>query len=495
MNKKLRGIIIGCVAVVVLVAALIVLSNLPADSSETASEDAAASTAAIYLNDKQAANVRKVEVTNETGSYVVNVTEESEYTIDGLDNAPLSDTSMQSFLSDIGSINAKALIDEEGTDLNQYGLGQPRATVTVTYSDGSSNEVRIGNDAPASEGVYCMVDDDPKVYLFLTSKVDDLLLGALDMVDKTITNTGVVEPEESTTSSGDDENANLTTLVKLTLGGTSREEPIVVEPSTHPNSYSLYDITSPNHRVTNSDATGPLLTNLFGLTAEEVITVNPTQEELEQYGLADPYSTAEAIYPSETISLICSAPQDGYVYVMNRDKNVIYRMADEIIDTSSETRFSSLSWINAQYSDLLSHLVTTPYIGDLKSLTVSTADQSYTFDLSTVKDENDTDVTTAKYQGEELDIDIFKDFYQVVIAASNEGMLDEEVEGEPVLTYRFEYTEGRDEDVVEFYSTSNLRALIKLNGDGGTYCYQSYVDKAIADIQRLLNGEEITTVY
>ena len=63
---------------------------------------------------------------------------------------------------------------------------------------------------------------------------------------------------------------------------------------------------------------------------------------------------------------------------MNGDRtNVVYRIEAE-----------TLTWLSATYTDLASKLLFTPNIKDVKTMTVTTPDKTYVFNLTSVVDED-----------------------------------------------------------------------------------------------------------
>ncbi len=61
------------------------------------------------------------------------------------------------------------------TDLSLYGLDSPSYTVNLTFKDGSTQTITIGNTNDAASAVYCYLGDDTStVYAVSTSLTSDL---------------------------------------------------------------------------------------------------------------------------------------------------------------------------------------------------------------------------------------------------------------------------------------------------------------------------------
>ena len=116
----------------------------------------------------------------------------------------------------------------------------------------------------------------------------------------------------------------------------------------------VYTMTAPKQRETDSANAAAAGNKIFGLTAEKVIAFNVTDEQLEEYGLKDPYSKVTVDYADQTITLMSSEPDDeGMAYVMNASKNVIF-----------QANVSELGWVTATYEDLVSKTVMAPMVND-----------------------------------------------------------------------------------------------------------------------------------
>lgn len=487
MKKNIRNMIIAVAAVVVLVAMLIILMNLPSSGGDDASSTVSA--ASISLNTKSADDISKVEVKNNDGSYWVEMKGTDSYSVEGLDGFELNTTSISALKSDCAAVSATQLVEEQADDLSIYGLDNPKAQATITYKDGETLTLAIGNEAAGNAGTYVTVNGEKKVYLFNSTKVDTFSYALLEYVSKTITPSyeeAVAAVKGEDASSSADGQAQTPQFAKMTLSGTVREEPIVVEPAESISGIAQFNITSPKVKSADYTKISNYVEAVYGLNADQVVAINPTDADLETYGLKEPYSKLVADFDIGTVTLLSSAPDaDGNVCVMNGDRtNVIYRMPAE-----------TLTWLNGTYQDLASTLLFTPNIKDVKTMTVTTPDKTYVFNLTSVADpENDKKFTTTiTCDGKELDEDLFKDYYQNMISVSTDEETTEQPSGDPIFSVKYEYTDSsRTPDVVEYYDAGSRRVFISFNGECDSLTVSKYVDKMIQDTEKVVKGEEIT---
>ena len=489
MKKNIRIMIITVAAVIILVAMLLILMNLP--SSDGGGASSTASSASISLNTKTADDVSKVEVKNNSDRYTVEMKSADSYSVEGLDGFDLNKTSISALKSDSAGVAATQLVEEQAEDLSIYGLDSPKAEATITYKDGETLSLAVGNEAAGNAGTYVMVNGESKVYLFNSAKVDTFSYPLLEYVSKAITPSqeeAVAAANSGEVSSSSDGQTQTPQFAKMTLSGTVREEPIVVEPAEAISGISQFNITSPKEKAADYTKISEYVGAVYGLTADEVVAVNPTDADLESFGLKEPYSKIVADFDVGTVTLLASSPDAaGNVYVMNGDRtNVVYRIEAK-----------TLTWLSATYTDLASKLLFTPNIKNVKTMTVTTPDKTYVFNLTSVVDEDNENslTTTITYEGKELDEDIFKDYYQNMISVSTDEETTEQPTGDPIFSVKYEYADtSRTPDVVEFYDAGSRRVFIVFNGKCDSLTVSTYVDKMVQDSEKVVNGEEITAV-
>jgi hypothetical protein len=83
--------------------------------------------------------------------------------------------SVSSIVSNLASLNADKLIDEQATDLKPYGLNDPTLDITVTKKDGKTERVLVGDDTPTGSGAYAKLPNDARIFTigsFVKSSLD-----------------------------------------------------------------------------------------------------------------------------------------------------------------------------------------------------------------------------------------------------------------------------------------------------------------------------------
>jgi hypothetical protein len=99
---------------------------------------------------------------------------------------PLSadQSNVSSLLSTVSSLNSERLVEDHATDLKTYGLEQPSLEVDVTEKDNKSQKLLLGDDTPASGGVYAMLAGDPRIFTIASYNKNSLDKSVNDLRDK-----------------------------------------------------------------------------------------------------------------------------------------------------------------------------------------------------------------------------------------------------------------------------------------------------------------------
>lgn len=155
--KKESQVIIAFLSVVVLAAGYFVLKNVILKDDEITQD-----TAVINKN------------VEDLDSVTISVWGEKEFTIEASGQTPnrvfqiadytpgfkFRQLAMNTVFSKVSKIEPQKKVDENPQDLSVYGLRDPKSVVKTRYKDGTSDEIRIGNETPLRDGYYATVNGD-----------------------------------------------------------------------------------------------------------------------------------------------------------------------------------------------------------------------------------------------------------------------------------------------------------------------------------------------
>lgn len=436
---------------------------------DQAAQSSAAAQGSTSLLQKKAGELTSITVTNEEGGFAVTFSDGG-YRVKGLDDTiPLAESRVESMRSAMLNVQAAAAIGQV-PNLADFGLDRPRAAVQADYTDGTAFTLDIGADAPADKGIYCKTGDGT-VYVVTADMVGNFLSGLTDLVDTTVT-----ELPESSVSSG----SAGPRVQKVTFAGPAHKQPVSIERKQDSSAVEVYRMVSPGQGSVGSERE-QMIADLLEIKAERAVAVNPEAGQLESFGLAEPYSTAEFTWDNnateESCLLLASAPSGGTVYLMREGRPVVYQIAAD-----------SLPWLEMNYGDFVSTKLLTPNLEDLQSVSVATPDKQVTFDLA-----GEQDSLKVICGGEPVDTGRFRSYYQSLTGVPADAYTEDAPASEtPLLTVTYTYRDSaKPEETIRWFVGPTRRAILQTNNGDRFLIREKYLETLTANTQAIQSGGEI----
>lgn len=503
MNKRIRNLIIGGIVLILLVGVLLLLKFLP---QNTATEEESSTTSytstSVELFTKEQSELSQIQLENDAGSVVLHQEQQGEdedplYTVDGLEGIDMN-TQPSSLFDSLDSVFANQMVEENPTDLAKYGLDSPRATITVTYTDGSSNVLHIGDTLPTGTGCYGQLNDSSTVYALSSTIAPFADMVLTDFVDTTVIETWEApEATESNPSPATEPEIRSMSVTGGTLTETLGDIPFTFVMGEYDEtlagygmSGSTWTITSPVHASLHNDNTSAIREGVQGVTAVDVAAIHPDEATLAEYGFDDPYATVDFNRDGEDFHLtVGNSDGNGSRYVMTDGKDVIFVVTED-----------DLPWISIDLSKTFSSLIYLPYIDDVSQVDLMLNGETYTFEMELSEPEEpeegeepeDPTLGRVIYNNEELNLDNYRKMYQFFLSAPAEEIaLDQDLEGCEIIasiTYHYHDDPSRT-DTIDFYQISDRRVALGLNGDITFTSRMAYITRLQQNLEKLLNGE------
>ncbi len=204
MNRQMRNLVIMLIVLVSLVGTWLAVRFVPGlNPAATTTTTTEASLADVFALDAKA--VARIEISNAGGKLTLLPVESKatdgtvtiSWQLDGAGSYPISSSALESLASEVLTI---AAVDEIATgagqaDLAQYGLAQPRATMTVTGKDNSRHVISLGDPLPSGNGDYVMLADTGRVCSAASTLADQAGKTLLDLLDDTRVNGGLASSD------------------------------------------------------------------------------------------------------------------------------------------------------------------------------------------------------------------------------------------------------------------------------------------------------------
>lgn len=465
MKKQMRNMIVAlCVVLALAAGVLIVKFAAPKASGGGSSSSSAAS---ITLLKEPAANVTQLQVKNSAGGFVIHQPASGKYTVDGLNGIPLYTSAISTALKDASTVSAAKLVEKASSNLSQYGLSNPAATFTATIS-GHTYSFNIGSKASGGDGYYLCKAGNNDVYKANTDITTYFLGSNLSFVDKTL----VAVPTGQTVSD-------------ILLEGTARPQPIELKAqnsaSSGTSSSATYTMVSPRTYNLDTDKVNSITGALSSLSASDVVSLSPSTADKDRYGLSKPPYTMKITYGQTSVTIDFgnkfNANSTDYLPVMIEGRNIIYKI-----------EASTVSFYNDQLSDICSRNLFNENLDSVKSLTVTSGNSSYTFEVTGTGNS-----LKASYQSKSLKTDNMQNFYQTLESVGSEGAATRPSGGQVYAHVEVTFKDQTKAPVkMDFLSMNDRDCYWSMNGQGDFYVLRSDVDKVVKNAADLAAGKTVS---
>ncbi len=497
MNDKLKGIIVCTVALGALGAAFGVLKltgmDKPAgenDSSSSASAKAEEPDESVKLIDVETQDVRKVTATNEFGGFTFSAASESGKQgahIEELDGLEQNASKLSDIPEDISQLTAKKLVEATASDMAKYGLEEPTASFCVEFSDGTTRTFDIGDTAPQNRYRYLREEGSSDVYMVLGVTLSSYTSRKEELLNMTL----LPVPQS------DDDSAQ---FGKLTVSRKDLDYDMVFEndngqfEKSNENMPSAQVMTEPIFSYLNATTSSDIIYAIYGLTAQTAEVIFPTEEDLKDYELDDP---AAAVNFSG----------EGYDYTLKIGKEYHEENLDGDLKTDASAYYctfegvdgkdciwridsSALPWVHMLPTDVITTLMTWNMITDVSEVEIA-GEENALFKLNVSGD----DVESVTVDSEECSADEFKALYQYLLSCPTSEIWFDDPEGEPYLTIDIRRADGKAGDTLEFFTDTERRTIVKLNGRTSYRIQTKWVQRLESNAEAVRNGEKVVDEY
>ncbi len=509
MKKNIRFILFSAVLVVVLAAGLAVVLNIP-ESNDSGDKDTTSTD--ILLYDKTRLDAEEITVSRDGDEYVLagfsyddqisdadssqdnsdsdTSSDESSnkrvdkydeevrinmhYTMQGYEEMELSKNMTDQLAYQCSYVAATMLVDKTGKKYADYGLDKPVSMVTTIFSDNSEETLYLGNTAPDNMGIYVRWSGSKNVYLMQLEDVNMFLIKKLQMFDKTVS-------EEF-----QDENNS---IVSLSISGTGYEKPIKITAGKDAAMSSQYAMQSPAREVCGNTSVESVGESLYGITGNEVVAAQVSDEDIKKFGLDKPYMkiTAKSADNSSVCLLASKEDSDGNCCIMKEGGNIICKTAIEDIK----------SWYNIKYTDFLAMTYIMPDMSKLSSLNINSYGKETDFELKHKTEINDlfeeVTTTTATLDGKEIEYTNLSRFVNNISNITRKDMDIKNLDGyEEIASFEFVF-EGDNNvtDTLVIYKNSKSKYAVTLNGVIEGTTDGEYAESVLEQIDKISLDSEL----
>lgn len=493
MNKSVKGIIAGGIAVVLLAGAVVAIKMNENDNSssseivQTANENNILSEWAEFAGvsgDYTEANISNVNISNSNDNFDVVKTGETQsddsssaastaysYTIKGLEDYKM-DSSLLDTMPSAAMTAPLTVVEENSGNLSRFGLDNPQAEVNITFDDGKSINYLVGNVSPDTSLTYFCFKGSNTVYTMNTSTTNAFLNDKKYYMSLVIID-----------SLSDDQKLEKLSIYRKDLGYTIdyAYNASAENYKTGAGTSSNYIMTEPIYSYMNAETSKDIFEKMFGLKADSVVNIGADAQALENAGMNDPMCKLDiTVSDGTTYTMkITDAPgdSDSYSLVYLEGGNLIYLVSK-----------SSLPWTTMTLDVGTSSTIIPYYVYNIKNMDIKVNGKDEMSFEGTGSDKDDFKVTL---NGEDCETERYRTFYVFILKTPAEEIYMGDVSGEPIAEMTIESQAG-DKTELEFYEAEGRKLIIKVNGKVSFKCRASFLDTLKANMDKFNTSEEFS---
>lgn len=477
MNTSTRNLIAVASCIVVLGGAAAALSFTGGGTS--AASSAVPSTPTTDLVSKKSDDIVSMAVTNKKGSYKIipiyskkaassssassgTDTAGTTYTIEGLNDVPIDSSAAEQVIKNGFSLVATKNLGTV-SNLDEFGLKNPQATVKVSFKDGSDYNYKIGSVLPSDSSSYYMCGENSNI-VYVVSVDSGILESRNYFVSKDML--------KITSSSGTND------FTKLALSGKNYSQPIVIRKNG-----TEQMMFSPMTANVDAAKFSAITDALSTVTAASVEKAKPTAAQLKTYGLDHPAAVADFTVNKGSYKLMIGAKKDGNYYAMLDKADVIYQVPADTVS----------SWLRTDAFTLRDKTILMPNIVTVKAITVAQNGKSSALTLTRTKDETKSTQDKPEYTykvtnsgGKPVAYDTsYKNFYEDLISLQLLEPAAGKPAGTPTYTLEYQYFEKSMSDKIAFYKNGDRRYTVTVNGQVYGNVTSPDVEKVVYEFRQL----------
>ncbi len=488
MTSKVKTLIIGAVVVVLLVAVLVVLKVTEPKKQDEGTSSSSSDISQDALIDEKLDNYKSIKVKNSSSEYSIKSVEiqgadgekDYKYVINELEKYTQKESSVTSLVSNVNKLYSSSKIEDKVEDLSKYGLDKPSSVVTYETVD-KTYTINVGSEAPDGS-FYTMIDGDEALYTIDSSIANLFNSNYVDFLDTTL-----IPAETETLEDGTTQTPKITSF-ELERSDLPAKIKLLPNDNTEQLAYSsIYKMVSPIESDINYQIDSEYMAKIFGMSASKVEAIYDSSKASE-YGFDKPTAKFTVQYSGKTKTItVGNKAESGEYRVLVDNNGLVYNASEE-----------TLVFMTVTADDMISGLAIVPSITDVKTVNVMLDGKTYKYDLTNekVKDEDSGEeslqTTKVVYDGKELDLDIFRKYYQLLLSASVEKINYDNTKGDLVASIEYLYTDGGS-DKIELYQAENRRMIVAINGEAKYEGRIAYYDKLVKETQNLLSGKAVDT--
>lgn len=459
-------------------------------------------------NQSKATPMKAIRIQNENDDFSIRYNDEAKlYQLDGYEDLYLDTELIVTLRAYAETIEA---IDQvkDASNLAAFGLDEPQATATITYTDDSTARLFVGNATPSESGYYCRLEGTDGVYIFESDTVSSFCFRSTAFV-----RTVLVSPPDVKT----DDTDGKALLKEVSFAGTAHPVPLVMRRSYYNDSeeltYFSYIISAPYMRCTN-DATSNSLSQLQGIIAEQALILHPTDEQKKKMGFDNPLMDIHLTMAVETEAESSNTSTDSdssslvdrndtpKKYYNSLDYHLVVGSVNEkgnyiaMVDgTDAIFLISKESYgffFDCTYQNAVNEYLFLKHIEYLSRISVKLNDQIYDFNLTHYPNKEDTnDQLVVTMDDKTLSTEEFRELYELLMGLKRYGVPEKEPTTQVPLEISLYDTNGKLYLSAKYYNTTGSLCTVETS-EGELFTTRwGDIDFFMQQVVNYVNGNDV----
>lgn len=458
--KKGRNLLILVIVLALLGGAYAFISTRPKNSTDTSAQK-------IKLSVLDSAKMTKMSLGSKDG------------TLEFIKNGDIwqykNDTSMKlnqenlnNMAKSFANVYADKVVDQNPSNLEEYGLKDEAATAYASFSDGSEVSLNIGSQTPGGDAYYMMIKGDPKLYTISSADGDNYKYTLTDLRDNTLSTLGADNINYLRITSGDK-----TVELKKLPANPANPEASGVDSWIMSKPYKL-EYTAPDSLIQG------ILEGVSGLAVTKFVESNPS--DYSKYGLDKPVREIFAQGEDQTLDVFIGKDADsGSVYFKTGSSKEVYTLDKGKLDI-----------FNAKAFDLIYKYAYMSNLDDVDQVIIENSGKKDVLSIERTSKpaansgEQPQTESTFKLNGSTVDETKFRDFYQKLIGLTVDVENDKTVAQNPDVKMTFILNKGSvKQDIVAYCPYNTDFYAVFRNGVSDFLISKSQVQNVLNGLQNL----------
>lgn len=429
MSKTTTSIIIVASIIVLLIVGTVVISNI-----DTSKDNTVATTDDLFsIYSANTTDISSVKVESENGTITVKSIGDSEWSVNDMNTSEVDSSKAAALVGTISTLSSKNKVEENPTDLSQYGLDNPQVNVMIEKKNGQTDKLIIGDLSPTLGEYFVMKDGDSTVYTMYDFKVDTL------------------KKPISYYKEFNRFSINIDDINDIKIVRSDETIEIKIKNDINNNTNNVWEMLQPYQSNANDD----YIDNKILEQIEEISLTTPIEHVDGGFNekspvlmiTVKPYDNSTGKYSEEyTETLTIGRTEGDMTYVKYKDQ--IFKVASDVISFANDSSYNIVSKLQALVD-----------ISEVKSVTVEYNGVEHTIDIT----HNDSDMTFA-LDGQKVDTKTTQAIYKSIVGLAVDGVYKNETLGDTVMKIKYKGIKSSSDTEIEFKSIDDLYCALTRNG-------------------------------